>query len=131
MSNKVYSFTKVEKRRTKSGIYALAAGIISLAVLAFLIGLGIYRGGQMSHSLYNNDREYCGGGDFITGPFQNRCGWKVSLFRMPDMCCFCSTPRHCFPDWHIEGYFIETEREKGDRRSIFDGTISSCHGTYP
>ncbi len=48
MSNKVYSFTKVEKRRTKSGIYALAAGIISLAVLAFLIGLGIYRGGQMS-----------------------------------------------------------------------------------
>ncbi len=47
MSNKVYSFTKVEKRRTKSGIYALITGIISLCVLGFLIGFGIYKGGRM------------------------------------------------------------------------------------
>ena len=48
MSNKVYSFTKVEKRLTKSGEYALAVGIISLGVLFFFIGFGIYKNGTMS-----------------------------------------------------------------------------------
>ena len=48
MSNKVYSFTKVGKRRTKSGIYALMTGIISLCVLGGFIGFGIYKSGQMS-----------------------------------------------------------------------------------
>ena len=51
MSNKVYSFTKVEKRRTKSGIYALATGIVSLCVLGFFIGFGIYKSGQMSGAM--------------------------------------------------------------------------------
>jgi hypothetical protein len=48
LSNKVYSFTKVEKRLTKSGEYALAVGIISLGVLFFFIGFGIYKNGTMS-----------------------------------------------------------------------------------
>ena len=48
MSNKVYSFTKVEKRWTKSGEYAFAVGIISFAVLFFFIGVGIYKNGTMS-----------------------------------------------------------------------------------
>lgn len=48
MSNKVYSFTKVEKRRTKSGIYALMTGLVSVCVLIGLIGFGIYKNGQMS-----------------------------------------------------------------------------------
>lgn len=48
MSNKVYSFTKVEKRLTKAGEYALAVGIVSLGVLFFFIGFGIYKNGTMS-----------------------------------------------------------------------------------
>lgn len=48
MLNKVYSFTKVEKRRTKSGAYALGTGIVSLCVLALFIGFGIYKNGQLS-----------------------------------------------------------------------------------
>ena len=51
MSNKVYSFTKVGKRRTKSWIYALAAGIVSLCVLASFIGFGIYKNGQMGGTI--------------------------------------------------------------------------------
>lgn len=51
MSNKIYSFTKVEKRRTKSGLYALIAGIISLGVLAFFIGFGIYKSGELHGSI--------------------------------------------------------------------------------
>lgn len=47
-SNKVYSFTKVRKKRTQSGFVALAIGIESLAVLALLIGYGIYKAGQMT-----------------------------------------------------------------------------------
>ena len=48
MSSKVYSFTKVRKQRTRSGIYALIIGIESLALILFLIGLGIYQGGKMT-----------------------------------------------------------------------------------
>ena len=48
MANKVYSFTKVRKQRTKSGIYSLVIGIDSLILLAFLIGFGIYKSGQMT-----------------------------------------------------------------------------------
>ena len=47
-SNKVYSFTKVRKKRTRSGMVALAVGIESLATLALLILYGIYKGGQMT-----------------------------------------------------------------------------------
>lgn len=47
-SNKVYSFTKVRKRRTQSGFIALAVGVESLAVLAFLICLGIYKAGKLT-----------------------------------------------------------------------------------
>lgn len=46
--NKVYSFTKVRKKRTQSGFIALAVGIESLAVLAFLICLGIYKAGKLT-----------------------------------------------------------------------------------
>lgn len=48
MANKVYSFTKVRKQRTKSGVYSLVIGIDSLILLAFLIGFGIYKSGQMT-----------------------------------------------------------------------------------
>lgn len=47
MTDKVYSFTKVRKQYTKSGIYALATGAVSIAVLLFFIGFGIYKGGNM------------------------------------------------------------------------------------
>ena len=50
-SNKVYSFTKVRKKRTQSGFVALAVGIESLAVLALLIGYGIYKAGQMTGAI--------------------------------------------------------------------------------
>ncbi len=46
-TGKVYSFTKVRKKRTQSGFVALAIGIESLAVLALLICYGIYKAGQM------------------------------------------------------------------------------------
>ena len=48
MANKVYSFTKVRKQRTKSGIYSLVIGIDSLILLVFLVGFGIYKSGQMT-----------------------------------------------------------------------------------
>ncbi|MEE1242622.1 hypothetical protein [Frisingicoccus sp.] len=48
MAGKVYSFTKVRKQRTRSGVYALIIGIESLALLLFLIGFGIYKGGKMT-----------------------------------------------------------------------------------
>lgn len=48
MAGKVYSFTKVRKQRTRSGIYALIIGIESLVLLLFLILFGIYRGGNMT-----------------------------------------------------------------------------------
>ena len=47
-SNKVYSFTKVRKRRTQSGMVALVVGIESLATLALLILYGVYKAGQMT-----------------------------------------------------------------------------------
>lgn len=47
-SNKVYSFTKVRKKRTQSGFIALAVGVESLVVLTFLICLGVYKAGQLS-----------------------------------------------------------------------------------
>ena len=50
-SNKVYSFTKVRKKRTQSGFWALAIGIESLAVLLFLICFGIYKAGQMTGAI--------------------------------------------------------------------------------
>ena len=50
-SNKVYSFTKVQKKRTQSGVVALAVGIESLAVLALLICYGIYKAGQMTGAI--------------------------------------------------------------------------------
>ena len=50
-SNKVYSFTKVRKKRTQSGVVALAVGIESLAVLLLLICYGIYKAGQMSGAI--------------------------------------------------------------------------------
>ncbi len=48
MKDKVYSFTKVRKQHTKSGIYGLAFGLVSVAVLLFFIGFGIYKAGKMS-----------------------------------------------------------------------------------
>lgn len=51
MTDKVYSFTKIRKQHTKSGVYALAAGLFSIAVLLFFIGFGIYKGGNM-HGIF-------------------------------------------------------------------------------
>lgn len=51
MSNKVYSFTKVRKQHTNSGSQALAAGILSLSVLIFFMGYGVYKGGSMSGTI--------------------------------------------------------------------------------
>ena len=50
-SNKVYSFTKVRKKRTRSGVVALVIGIESLAILALLILFGIYKAGQMTGAI--------------------------------------------------------------------------------
>ena len=50
-SDKVYSFTKVHKKRSQSGFVALAIGIESLAVLALLICYGIYKAGQMTGAI--------------------------------------------------------------------------------
>ena len=47
-SNKVYSFTKVRKKLTKSGVVAVAVGLESLATLALLICYGIYKAGKMT-----------------------------------------------------------------------------------
>lgn len=51
MTDKVYSFTKIRKQHTKSGVYALAGGLFSIAVLLFFIGFGIYKGGNM-HGIF-------------------------------------------------------------------------------
>lgn len=51
LTDKVYSFTKIRKQHTKSGVYALAGGLFSIAVLLFFIGFGIYKGGNM-HGIF-------------------------------------------------------------------------------
>ena len=49
--NKVYSFTKVRKKRTRSGMVALAVGIESLATLVLMILVGIYKAGKMTGAI--------------------------------------------------------------------------------
>ena len=46
MKDKVYSFTKVRKQHTKSGIYGLAFGLVSVAVLLFLLALEFIKPGK-------------------------------------------------------------------------------------
>lgn len=48
MADKVYSFTKIEKRRTYAGEYALAAGSVSCFALAALLVGGIVTGGNLN-----------------------------------------------------------------------------------
>lgn len=48
MADKVYSFTKIEKRRTYAGEFALIGGICSLVFLGGLIAAGITVGGTLN-----------------------------------------------------------------------------------
>ena len=48
MADKVYSFTKIEKRRTYAGEYAFVGGVCSLVFLGGLIFAGISVGGTLN-----------------------------------------------------------------------------------
>ncbi|HIU03483.1 MAG TPA: hypothetical protein IAB63_09560 [Candidatus Onthocola gallistercoris] len=48
MPDKVYSFTKIEKKHTYAGEYALISGIVSCLFLAGLVIAGVVTGGRLN-----------------------------------------------------------------------------------
>ncbi len=47
MARNIYSFVKIEKRQTRRGIYAAAAGAASMICLALMLMISSVKGGQL------------------------------------------------------------------------------------